>query len=130
MTKTPRNEIKELLSSAILQELLPYITDEQDARAFQGVIHARTEEVLQKFEKSMLIHEVRNIIVNDCKEALTKMSRRERWIEYSFVITTILIGIILTVLTIELQDFRWLAGSAFVLCVIQVGLYGLWKLFH
>lgn len=78
----------------------------------------------------MLIHEVRNIIVNDCKEALTKMSRRERWIEYSFVITTILIGIILTVLTIELQDFRWLAGSAFVLCVIQVGLYGLWKLFH
>ncbi|MDQ2695680.1 MAG: hypothetical protein M3Z21_09955 [Pseudomonadota bacterium] len=129
MNQEPRDEIKKILVEYYSGKLGKKIEDEypnKDQEEIQALVHARVEELLQKFEKYQLIKEIKHIIVQDCKEELTKASKREKVIDVCIGLLTTIMAILLVLVSLNKDlpaSVQFLTWASFSFCILIIFLH-------
>lgn len=95
MNPNPREEIKKLIIGNLDQKLSTKDGNRHQKAELKSVVESRAEVLLSNFEKSLLIKEVKQLVVNDCKSELLKTSKREKSIEAILFVLAIIFSLLI-----------------------------------
>lgn len=125
MNPNPREEIKKLIIGNLEQKLSTKDGNRHQKAELKSVVESRAEVLLSNFEKSLLIKEVKQLVVNDCKSELLKTSKREKSIEAILFVLAIIFSLLIGILSFgsDITLINWAAKGCLLLCAIQIGLY-------
>ncbi|MBF0235131.1 MAG: hypothetical protein HQK65_19165 [Desulfamplus sp.] len=123
MLKEPRDEIKNFIKESLKAKLSTKDGGRHQERELNTVVETRAEELLKNFEKNLLIQEIKQIIIHDCKNELVAAGKHEKIIESIVVVATIILSLILFFLSFkaELPEIViWLAMGCMFICLLQI----------
>lgn len=127
---TAREEIKGYLKRYFSDKIQTKSKKYSDEKETDKTIDVRAEHLLNTFEKDLLIHEVKQIIINDCKYALLKPTKFKKIAEPSTFIISILVSILFASLAFFITTPTYIQAiiyACLVLSVAQVILHTILK---
>ena len=125
MRPNPRDEIKKFIKENLEHKLSTKDGNRHQKIELNKTVESRAEDLLSSFEKSLLIKEVKQLVINDCKSELLKTSKREKSIEAILFVLAIIFSLLIGILSFgsDITLINWAAIGCLVLCAIQIGLY-------
>ncbi|MBF0525890.1 MAG: hypothetical protein HQK56_12435 [Deltaproteobacteria bacterium] len=121
-----RKEIKTFIVEGLKQDLVEKSGGKvpRERQTLNKTVEARAEQLLTSFEDSVLAHDIKQLIVKDCKKELTEVSLRQRAVEAILLILTLILAALLCILSSSMSpvQIHRLADWCLALNVIIVGL--------
>jgi len=112
------------------------ISDLEKINRFKKFTAPRAIPMIEEYNKIILSDEIKDMVVNDCKEALMKRTRLDKWIEGGIIVMTVVLAIIFALMTTtqfdpkvfeiarySIETVRTLSALALILAIVQLIFY-------
>ena len=90
-----QNEIIGYVKDGILHNAIEQIESPQKApEKLEELSAHRARQIVEEYNRSFLISEVKSIVVDDCKEALSHRTKFDKFLEAGIIVTTVILAIL------------------------------------